>query len=97
MESFNITMSHSSTPYDVVGEMFKLKLHYYTHVITLPTTLTQASLLPDPAFCSSRVFMSLQKHAVCSQNSKGASLAHDTYLTVRTFSSSSIKGPQLMS
>ena len=28
--------------------MFKLKLNYYTYIITLPTTLKQALLLPDP-------------------------------------------------
>ena len=35
-------MSYSSTPYDIIGEVFKLKLNYCTHVITLPTTLKQA-------------------------------------------------------
>ena len=46
----NVTTSHSSTPYDILGEMFKLKLNYYNRIITLPTTLTQVLLLPDPVF-----------------------------------------------
>ena len=46
-------MSHSSTPYDMLGEMFKLKLNYKTHIITLPTTLKQALLLPDPVYRNS--------------------------------------------
>ena len=49
MQLCNITISHSSTPYDTLGAMFKLKtVNYYTHIIALPTTLTQALLLPDP-------------------------------------------------
>ena len=31
----------------MLGEMFKLKLNYKTHINTLPTTLKQALLLPD--------------------------------------------------
>ena len=37
----------------MLGEMFKLKLNYKTHINTLPTTLKQALLLPDPAYRNS--------------------------------------------
>ena len=46
----NITISHSSIPCDILGKMFKLKVNYYTHIITLPTTLKRALLLLDPVF-----------------------------------------------
>ena len=53
-------MSYLSTSYDILGEMFRLNpnnigvnviktINYYTHIIiTLPTTLKEALLLPDP-------------------------------------------------
>ena len=55
MEFCSITISHSSTPYDTLDEMFKLNvqiktINYYTHIITLPTAPKQAFLLPDPAY-----------------------------------------------
>ena len=47
----NITILHSPTPYDILGEIVQIKtVNYYTHIITLPTTLKQVLLLPDPVF-----------------------------------------------
>ena len=43
---YNITLKQ----YEILGEMFKLKQNYYTHIMTLPTTLKQVFLLPDPVF-----------------------------------------------
>ena len=42
-----------------LGEMFKLKLNYYTHVITLLTTLKQAFLLSDPVSNKKIIVVSL--------------------------------------
>ena len=42
----DIPIPHSSTPCDILGEMFHLC--YHIHILTLPTTLQQALLLPDP-------------------------------------------------
>ena len=51
MEFCNITLSHSSTPYDILGEIFQIKtINYYTHIVTLLTPLEQALLLLGPVF-----------------------------------------------
>ena len=41
-------MSHSSIPYDILGDVQIKTINYYTYVITLPTTLKGALLLLDP-------------------------------------------------
>ena len=42
-------MSHSSTPYDMLGDGFKLLSTSCDTFMTLPTPRKQASLLSDPA------------------------------------------------
>ena len=50
MSFCNITISHSSTPHGIVGEMFTLKLDIM-HPYYYPTDHTQAGLLPPhPVF-----------------------------------------------
>ena len=50
MQFCNITISHSSTPYDILGEMFQLLSILAKTFMYLPTTLKQVLLLPVPVF-----------------------------------------------
>ena len=52
MQFHNITISHSSTPYNIRLNVQIKTINNYTHIITLPTTLKQALLLPDPVYNS---------------------------------------------
>ena len=66
MQFCNVTISQSSIPYEILGEMFKLKIkNYYTHIFTLPTSLKQALLLSDLGiglwYCVVMSFRRIQK------------------------------------
>ena len=47
----NRIISHSSITYDILGKNVQIKtVNYYTHIISLPTTLKQVLFLPDPVY-----------------------------------------------
>ena len=50
MQFYNITISHSSTPYCFRWNVQIKTINYYTHIITPPTTLKRVLLLLDPVY-----------------------------------------------
>ena len=65
MSFCNITTSRSSTPDDILGEVFRVLSISARHSPALPTTFRPALLLPDPIFHRKKRDLTIRTQPAC--------------------------------